>query len=569
MENHLFSTLFQMEQQLFSLTVWLGALSCFIVFAINLKTESRFHQLFWFMAVLSVLTPILYVSTKLLFDYGTSGESEIIFPIHEGLIWLDLWLCSLAFAFLWLRFTPEGLDAALEKIKKTTLLERNLKTDVRTIHEVLPKPAALHEFNPVEFFNSEEGIFLGLDEQSQPVYIETNSDGSIPHLGMAGTSGGGKGISLGVISAQLIARSEAVFYLDPKNDEFAPHVLFSSAEKSGKPYYFINLNRPNGAQFNLFQNATEEEAFELFIAGFSLSDTGSSADFFGIEDRHQAVLTAKLIAEKKFNLAQAYSARKLELFDAETGAKKFAGRLREMSHVASINAVDGEGVNLEEVIKNGGVVYFVGSMRNDIIKTIQRMLLVKLIQLAERRDRISGPLRPVCIVLDEVKYHLSRPALEALGAARDKGVHVMLTHQSVGDLRDCPKDLNGDAVVDAIVENCAVKLCYRVRNPLTAEWLAGMSGKIQADDETRKVRRNLMQAETVDPERSISQAERFFIDSNMLIRMPKGVGVLYDDGLARLVSIRPIPVKKSRSAITIKIVRGAIAPSARDAISLD
>ena len=51
--------------------------------------------------------------------------------------------------------------------------------------------------------------------------------------------------------------------------------------------------------------------------------------------------------------------------------------------------------------------------------------------------------------------------------------------------------------------------------------------------------------------------------------MPKGVGVLYDDGLARLVSIRPIPVKKSRSAITIKIVRGAIAPSARDAISLD
>jgi hypothetical protein len=42
------------------------------------------------------------------------------------------------------------------------------------------------------------------------------------------------------------------------------------------------------------------------------------------------------------------------------------------------------------------------------------MLLVRLIQLAEARDRMSGNLRQVCIVLDELKYHLSRIALEAL-----------------------------------------------------------------------------------------------------------------------------------------------------------
>lgn len=568
MNNHLFSTLFLLEQQLFSHTVWLGVLSCFFIFAANLKPESRLHWSFWFMAALSVLAPILHISAKLYFGYATNGEIQLPIPIGAGLIWLELWLGSGAFALLWLRFAPQRWNTALEIIKKTTQLERNHKTDVRTIHEVLPKPAELLDFNPMEFFDTEKGIFLGMDEKHQPVYIQAESGGSIPHVGVIGTTGAGKGVSLGVIAAQFIDRSEAVFFLDPKNDDHAPHVLFLASEKSKRPYHFINLNRPNGPQLNLFQGATEEEAFELFIAGFALSDKGDTSDFYGIEDRYQAGLTAKLIAEKKFNLAQAYTARRDELMDVETGAKKIAGRLRELSEVPSINAIDGEGVNITEVIDKGGAVYIVGSMRNDIIKTIQRMLLVRLIQLAERRDRIAGTLRPVCIVLDEVKYHLSRPALEALGAARDKGVHVMLTHQSVGDLRDCPKDLDGDAVVDAIVENCAVKLCYRVRNPITAEWLAAMSGKIQADDEIRKVRRNLMQAETVDPERSIRQAERFFIDSNMLLRMPKGVGVLYDNGLARLVSIRPVAVKKSRAAITIKTVTGASAPSARDAIAL-
>lgn len=196
------------------------------------------------------------------------------------------------------------------------------------------------------------------------------------------------------------------------------------------------------------------------------------------------------------------------------------------------------------------------------------ILLVRLIQLAERRDRLAGNLRPVCIVLDEVKYHLSRPALEGLGAARDKGVHLVLAHQSLGDLRDCPKDLNPDAVVDAIVENCRIKICYRLLNPVTAEWFAAMSGTIQADDEIRSVRRNVAQSETVLPERSIRQTERFFVDVNMLLNLPHAVGVVYGDGLPKFASIRPIPVEKSMKSISIKTVNGTSAPSARDAIAL-
>ncbi|VFS87372.1 Uncharacterised protein [Raoultella planticola] len=86
-------------------------------------------------------------------------------------------------------------------------------------------------------------------------------------------------------------------------------------------------------------------------------------------------------------------------------------------------------------------------MRNSKIITAQRMLLVRLYQLAERRDRVTDVPRPIAIYLSELKYHLSRPALEGLGAARDKGVHIIMDHQSIADLKDCPADLKGDAVV--------------------------------------------------------------------------------------------------------------------------
>jgi hypothetical protein len=566
MENQFLVMLFQMEQAALSYVVWLGALSVFLVFAFNLKSESRLHRIFWIAAALSIAAPLLHFTTRLILAYGTDGQFQLPISKEEGKRWAELWFGGVTIAMLWLRYGAHHLDRLLAKLKKTSHLERNHKTDVREIHKFLP--AAALEFKPLEHVNLDKGIFLGLDEDEKPIYIKVPSSTSAPHIQVAGTTGAGKGVALGVMAAQFLERGEAVFYCDPKNDEWAPHLLYAAAQRTGKPFHFINLNRPNGAQFNPFAGATEEEAFELFQAGFSLTDRGDASDYYGIADRREAGITAKLMAEKKLNIAQAYAARREVLQDPATGAEKFAGRLREMAETPSINAGNGVGVDLAKVIEEGGCVYVVGSMRNDIIKTVQRILLVRLIQLAERRDRLAGGLRPVCIVLDEIKYHLSRPALEGLGAARDKGVHLVIAHQSLGDLRDCPNDLNSDAVVDAVVENCRIKICYRLLNPVTAEWFAAMSGTIQADDETRNVRRNVAQSETVLPERSIRQTERFFVDVNMLLNLPHAVGVVYGDGLPKFASIRPIPVEKSMKSISIKTVNGTSAPSARDAIAL-
>ncbi|MDH8479235.1 MFS transporter, partial [Klebsiella pneumoniae] len=85
-------------------------------------------------------------------------------------------------------------------------------------------------------------------------------------------------------------------------------------------------------------------------------------------------------------------------------APAFFGELEEVALVNSINATNG--FSLKEVFDEGGCCYIIGSTRNQKIISAQRMILTRLIQIAETRDRINSTPRTVAIFLDELKYHL-------------------------------------------------------------------------------------------------------------------------------------------------------------------
>jgi hypothetical protein len=536
---------------------WAALLNGAFLIAFNFESETKSRKLFILVGLISFIPLAAYFLTPVILDKNLQIQTSEM-PLK---IWIGLAVLSWGLSFWWLRSGVQKFNVLANKLTARTTLERNKKTDIRDMDKYLP---AAIKFNPEFYFDKSKGIFLGLDEEKKPVYIEWGDGASAPHVEVVGTTGAGKGISLGVMASQFLQRGEAVFFCDPKNDEWAPSVMFDAAKRMEKPYHYINLNRPNGAQFNLFKGATVDEAFELFQAGFGLTEKGDASDFYGIADRREAGYTAKLMAEDNLTIAEVYAARLDVINNPDSGAEKFFGKLREMAETPSINASADAGIDLAQVIEDGGCVYIVGSMRNDIVKTAQRILLVRLIQLAERRDRMAGvELRKICIVLDEVKYHLSRPALEGLGAARDKGVHLVLAHQSLGDLKDCTKDLNPDAVVDAVVENCRIKICYKVQNPVTAEWLASMSGEAQVDDESQHIQRNIAHSETVDGDRTIRQASRYYMDMNMLLSLKNNVSIVYGAAqLAKFVSIQPLKVPKSRDAVRITVCDGGAVQSA-------
>lgn len=124
---------------------------------------------------------------------------------------------------------------------------------------------------------------------------------------------------------------------------------------------------------------------------------------------------------------------------------------------------------------------------------------------------------------------------------------MFLAHQSVADLKDCPADLNGDAVVGAVVENTKFKLVYRLQDPDTAEWVAKMSGTILVDDETRYVEANKTLSEVVDDKRNIRLAERQYVDTNMLLNLPSFVSYIFTtNDVPKPSLISPIKVQKQQ-----------------------
>jgi hypothetical protein len=433
-------------------------------------------------------------------------------------------------------FTPE-LDKLKKRLIKKTTLERELRTDVRTVKSLLPK--TLH-YDPLDYIDLSRGIFIGMDREKQPMYLPLK-DWQKQHADIIGTTGAGKGVAAGILLYQSILAGEGVFIMDPKDDEWAPHLYRKACEDAGKPFALIDL-RKQEYQLNLIEEITPDELEELFVAGFSLAEKGQESDFYRIDDRKAARMAAQCVGSKPGStLRDIYNGDYVQ--GIAENIKAFFGKIEELALLNAINAPKGFALNT--IFNEGGCCYVIGSMRNSKIITAQRMLLVRLYQLAERRDRVKEIPRPVAIFLDELKYHLSKPALEGLGAARDKGVHIIMAHQSVADLKDCPADLKGEAVIGAVVENAKFKLVYRVMDPDTAEWVARMSGTILVDDEIRKAKTDNVLTETIDNERSIRQAERFFIDSNMILNLPDFVSFIFTTrSLPDASLISPIKVKK-------------------------
>lgn len=510
-------------------------------FIFHLPREERKNAPFWLKSVACVsifffisgtLSPLTIQRLSYFFK---SLDNNILFRVPLWIMSITFTAAGLIFHIAARRLLAGEIDNLRHRMIKKSKLERNTRTDVRKVKELLPDST---EYNPLDYIDLKKGVFIGLNKDDKPQYI-TLKEFRTQHAAIIGTTGSGKGVTATVLLYQAILSGEAVFVEDPKDDEWAPHVLREACKKAGKKFTLINLNKLN-YQLDLLADISHEQLEELFNAGFSLAKKGEASDFYRIKDRRAARNTAA-IYEKGMTLRDLFNTDFVQSLREDVPA--FCGELEEIALVNSINAT--KGFSLKEVFDEGGCCYIIGSTRNQKIISAQRMILTRLIQIAETRDRINSTPRTVAIFLDELKYHLSRPALEGLGTARDKGVHIFMAFQTTDDLRDCPSDLNGDSVIGAVIENAKFKLIYKIQNPETAEWAAKMTGSILVDDEMRKVRTDLSLTEKMDTDRMIRQAESYYVDSNMFLNLPEKVGFVFTSTeLPRATKMFQVQVKK-------------------------
>ncbi len=526
------------EQQWWWIIGIVGGCSFVFGWAVKRTVIGLLLQVVAFLSLL--LQPVLFFVVPELVWY-LWGEKYSIDTLHIYAYLIGFSL-SAGCAFFLVRHLHGSLDGLKDMLIMRTGLERDQRSDIRSVASHLPK--AMNSFNPTKYFKKSKKLFLGLNRRRSAQYIPQSFWRSA-HIDIIGTTGSGKGVVAGVILAQAHLQGESIVIIDPKNDEWLPHVLGQMSLNQKKPFYYIDLSSEFG-QWNPVAGKNSQEIEELLSAGFGLSERGTDADFYRLNDRKSARSFSNYYQEKGSSLPGAYAQFISAQSELLADSPKFSEDMEELISLKVTHA--DKGLDIARAIEQGAVIYVKGSIRNPRILKLQKMFVLSVMQFCEKRDRDSA--RHVCMFLDEFKYLISKPALEALGAIRDKRAHIILAHQSLGDLRDCPKDIDPESVVASVNENCAIKIAYKVRDPDTADWLARMSGKILVDDEQRTVKTTGALAEVKNPDRMIRQAERCLIDTNMLQSLPDRCAAIYGNGLADFIFTSPVVVKKQEQFVT-------------------
>ncbi|HZU31446.1 MAG TPA: type IV secretory system conjugative DNA transfer family protein [Candidatus Angelobacter sp.] len=442
--------------------------------------------------------------------------------LNQTALYGTLVLYSIIIPVLWLWHRATGRITRVEQLD-----------DIRN---VFADGEQVYSYDPRKYFNHSKGLFTGLSERTlKPFYIPW-SDYRSTHMQVLGSTGFGKGVAAAMFLSQSLQAGETVVVIDPKNDKFAPNVLYQVARECGAPFYLIDLTPDKPAQINIFRDCSAADIEEILNTAFDMAEKGDVADFYRLFDRKAAADVCAIATAAKRSptlrdlVAATYQSKHIDVEDKK--AVKFQADLEELAKLQAINAAEGH--DLAQILSQRAVVYVIGSTRKVQTVRAQKMLLLRLLQIMENRDSIR--MRPVAMMLDELKYLLSTAVLQALGTVRDKGCHIILAHQSNDDLKDCG-GLDPNAVRGAVIVNTGLKLIYRSSDPQTLQWASDLSGTIVAKQQSS----HMSQAMFESAEGHYRDVERNYITKNEILAMPKQTGMLYGAGLATIIKVSPLP----------------------------
>jgi hypothetical protein len=388
-------------------------------------------------------------------------------------------------------------------------------------------------YDPYRYFDVEKGLFTGLNERRKPNYI-TWEEFNTTHMQVIGTTGAGKGVMSNMILIQCALKGQRVIMFDPKNDKYASRVIARAAKEHGLPFHLIDLRPDTPPQVNPFRSATYSEMKELLITIFDLGKKGDIADFYRILDRKAARDVIRRAGSNP-TIKRMLRVADDSPYITDEDAQAFLEQLTEMTELDAIDT--DEGPDLAELISTPGFLYIIGSIRSEESLQCQKLLLLRILQIIEKRPEDLADRLPVALMLDEFKYILSPPALQALGLVRDKNCHLILAHQSIGDLEEC-KGLDPAAVRGAVLENTGIKFIYRAKTFQTAQWASELSGKIVAKTRRTDIQQSAFDAATAQ----YTEVERALLTENDILALPKLVGMLFGVGLAKRCQAARLPL---------------------------
>lgn len=358
---------------------------------------------------------------------------------------------------------------------------------------------------------------------------------------VVGGTGAGKGRLLQLIASQFIMNNSSCVFFDPKFDDFLPKILSQECERHNVPFLLIDLEYDK-AHLTLFKNDKAEIIEQCFSAGFMLEFLGNAQDFYkSVEQELIEELSIFIKNNRQFTLPEAISLFLQSEMCNDRDVKKLVIELKRLSRVLSINTL--RGIDIQQAIENHTLIYIKCSTDSSRILLLQRILLASILQYCKYRGRDSS--RHVLIILDEFKYLLSDIAIKALATIRSMNANIIVAHQSIDDLKDCPANMDSQSVVSSITENCGIKVTYKVKAPETAQYFAEMSGErpVEESQFDYQVTSSLTQVKKLS--KTTKENTSYYFEPNVFKALSKGEAVIFFEGLPQKFYTSPITLKST------------------------
>lgn len=449
--------------------------------------------------------------------------------------------------FLYLYF--EKAIGRLSQKVNTEILKKLKESDYRKGTKKDIRDISYSNFEPYEHYlywgeaKKQNSIFLGLEQDRTPVFV-SRDDWKVNTLQIMGNMGTGKSVqAINCLSQCMVNFDDSVIVFDPKDDEFAASVL----KKYAKNFYYFDLRRGMPAQLNLFKGVKADELNELFSSTFGLVETDDPSDYYRSNERFviqelskklDGELNAKVILDKAQGLNSELK-------------KKGESILLRLNEVLGLSAIQtNDGVNFAEIIESGACIYVVGSTEDPAVEKLMKMLFIRFCQIVKGRNRM-GVTKHVNFFLDEFKYMICRTSVNALGTIRDKNAHIILAHQTLGDLERVSMGVDANEV-KTIVKNAPMKWIYKITDIESAEWVSSLTGKAIVENERQHTSPELGGYEIVSTSKEVHTDTDYLIETNVIQTLPKFCAVLVGVDLAKLVYSSPLTITKSEIKVAEK-----------------
>lgn len=434
---------------------------------------------------------------------------------------------SIAFIFRFARnryFSP-----IISKARKSFRYQQSHEkpSDIReeaTKHEI-------KEFRPSLQYDR-KGIFVGLDKSNKPIRIPTETWHET-NMQVIGPTRYGKGILLGNIMDQAIKNGDGLFYIDPKKDKFAPHIMYQACKETGRKFVYLALHDDGPGEWAPFKGGKERDGLSRLERAFGLEFSGDpGTDYYKSQERKGLVKTFRETRDLEALLALL----------GENDDSRIAAELSRWQEIKSLRPKS-KGFSIAEALQENAVVYVQGHLDDDVVKTATKVFIVELIQEARRLEEERKT--HLTAIIDEVSFLVSKELAQALATAVGFRVNFALAYQSQNDLLNLDdKTVDGKYVHNSINTNCQLKAIYGGADEANAKWISGLSGTIsKAITKLERTDISGLGGETWENQRAIGPQEENYINVNTILSLPPRVCVFIQPRhLAKLCYTSFVPV---------------------------